>query len=147
MKATICSSVIVILAVLSAGCGSSSTSPSTTTTTTTTVPALATTSETFTGTLPVGGSIFYSFTVSQAGTVNATLVSIGGAGVPSTVLVRLGIGTPGDAGCTSTNALVIKAGSTAQVTASQQPGLFCVFLADVGNLFAAADFTLTVDHP
>ena len=96
----------------------------------------------------MGGSIANAFTVSQSGTVNATLVSIGGAGVPSTVLVRLGIGTPtDDAGCATTTSAVIKAGSTAQVTATEPAGVFCVSLADVGNLFAPADFTLTVDHP
>jgi hypothetical protein len=136
-----------MLAVLSAACGHSTTTPSTTTTTTTTTPAAPTTSETFTGTLPVGGSISYPFTVSQSGTVNETLASVGGAGVPSSVLVRMGIGTPGDPGCTTTTALVVKAGSTAQVTATEQPGVYCASLADVGNLFAPADFTLTVVHP
>jgi hypothetical protein len=143
MRAVIFSSVV--LALLSAACGGNSTTPSTTTTTT--VPASPTTTETFTGTLPVSGSMSYSFTVSQAGTVNATLVSISGPGVPATVLVRLAIGTPGDAGCTATTSLVTRAGSTAQVTATEQPGVFCASVGDVGNLFGPAGFTLTVDHP
>jgi hypothetical protein len=37
--------------------------------------------------------------------------------------------------------------TTAQVTATEQPGLYCVNIADVGNLPAAADFTITIDHP
>jgi hypothetical protein len=144
MKSAILSSLM--LAALSAACGGkSTTTPSTTTTTTT--PAAPTKSETFTGTLPVGGSISYPFTVSQSGTVNETLASVGGAGVPSSVLVRMGIGTPGDPGCTTTTAMVVKAGATAQVTATEQPGVYCASLADVGNLFAPADFTLTVEHP
>jgi hypothetical protein len=135
----------IVLAMLSAACGGgSATTPSTTTTT---VPAAPTTTETFTGTLSVGDSTSFPFEVSQSGTVNATLVSIGGAGVPSTVMVRLGIGTPAESGCTATVSSVIKAGTTAQVTTTGQPGAFCALLADVGNLFAPATFTLTIDHP
>jgi hypothetical protein len=143
MKAVVTLSSILV-AVLSAGCGGNSTTP---TTTTTTVPATPTTTETFTGTLSVGGSVAYPFTVSQAGTVNATLVSIGGAGVPSTVMVRMAVGTPGDTGCSVTTSSVIMAGTTAQVTATEQPGMFCASLTDVGNLFAPANFTVTIDHP
>lgn len=143
MRAAIFSSLVV--AVLTAACHGSSTTPSTTTTTT--VPASPTTTETFTGTLPVGGAVSYSFTVSTAGTVNATLVSIGGSGVPATVLVRLAIGTPSDASCTATTSLVTKSGTTPQVTATESPGVFCASLADVGNLFGPAAFTLTVVHP
>jgi uncharacterized lipoprotein YbaY len=142
MKAVILSSIMA--AVLCAGCGGNTTTPSTTTTT---VPAVPTTTESFTGTLAVGGTVAYPFTVSQAGTVNLTLVSISGAGVPSTVLVKLAIGTPGDSGCTATTSSIIKAGTTAQVTATEQPGVFCASLADVGNLFSAAGFTVTIDHP
>jgi uncharacterized lipoprotein YbaY len=142
MKAVIFSSLLVV--VLSAGCGGNTTTP---TTTTTTVPAVATTTETFSGTLSVGGSVTYPFTVSQSGTVSETLVSISGAGVPATVLVKMAIGTPGDSGCTATTSSIIKAGTTAQVTATEQPGVFCASLADVGNLFAPAAFTVTVNHP
>jgi len=80
-------------------------------------------------------------------TPDATLVTIGGSGVPATVQVRLSIGTPGDAGCTATTSVVTRSGSTAQVTATEQPGAFCASLADVGNLSGPASFTLTVDHP
>ena len=45
--------------------------------------------EDFAGTLPVGGSKLFSFTVTASGTVNVTLNSLGGAFVPSTVQVAL----------------------------------------------------------
>jgi hypothetical protein len=143
MKAGIFSGIVMVI--LSAGCGGSSTTPSSTTTTT--VPAAPTTSESFTGTLAVGGSIAYTFSVSQAGTVNATLLSIGGAGVPATVQVRMAIGTPGDAGCSATTSSITKAGTAAQVSIAEQPGVYCASLADVGNLFSPADFAVTIDHP
>src|SRR6266851_6361812 len=133
-----------VVAMLSAACNDSlgSTSPTSSTTST---PAAPTTTETFIGTLPVGGAKFYSFSIAVYGTVNATLVSIGGPSVPADVMVNLGIGTPGGTSCNSSSPTSVSAGSAA-VTASEQPGVYCVTIADVGNLPGAADFTVTIDH-
>ena len=138
--------VVLPLLVGACGKGSTTTPSSTTTTTTTTTATPAMTTETFSGTLGVGATIFYPFTVSQAGTVTATLASIGGSGVPSTVQIRLGIGTVVDELCTATVSSVVNA-ATPAVTASEQPGAYCANVTDVGNLFAAATFTVTLTHP
>lgn len=132
---------------LGAACGKSQGSTSPTAQPTTSTPAAPTTTERFIGTLPVGGAKFYSFSIAVYGTVNVTLVSIGGPSVPADVIVSLGIGTPGGTSCNSTSPTNVAADSAAQVTASEQPGLYCVNIADVGNLPAAADFTITIDHP
>jgi hypothetical protein len=39
------------------------------------------------------------------------------------------------------------AGVPAQVSSSEQPGVYCVIISDIGNLFAPASFTVTIDHP
>jgi hypothetical protein len=131
----------------SIGCGHSSTAPSTTTTTTTTTSsAPAITTETFSGTLGVGATTFYPFTVAETGTVTATLVSIGGTGVPSTVQVRLGIGTADDVGCNATAMQIVNTSSPV-VTSSESPGNYCANITDVGNLFAPATFTVNIAHP
>jgi hypothetical protein len=114
---------------------------------TTSTPAAPTTTETFVGTLPVGGTKFYSFNIAVYGTVNATLVSMSGPSVPPDVMVNLGIGTLGGTTCNSSSPTSVSVASTAQVTASEQPGVYCVTIADVGNLPAAAVFTVTIDHP
>src|SRR5215470_5852833 len=94
---------VAVVAFLAAGCKHNTTTSPTTTTTTTTTATAPTTTEEFDGTLGVGATAFYPFTVAQAGSVTATLVSISGAVVPATVQVRLGIGTPDDAGgCATT---------------------------------------------
>src|SRR5438445_7432670 len=128
---------------------SSTTSPSATSTTTTTTTAAApTVSESFTGTLPVAGFKFYSFNIAVNGTVNVTLNSVSGAGVPSTVQLGLGIGQPAGTDCTTS--VVQTAGSAfaaPQATGVFGPGLFCVRVFDVGNLFAPANFTVTIAHP
>jgi hypothetical protein len=139
--------VALIVVLASIGCGHSSTAPSTTTTTTaTTTSAPAITTETFSGTLGVGATTFYPFTVAQTGTVTATLFSIGGTGVPSTVQVRLGIGTTDDVGCSATAMQIVNT-TSAVVTSSESPGNYCVNVTDVGNLFAPADFTVILSHP
>lgn len=121
------------------------TSPSTTTATTS-----ATVTEVMSSTLAVGGSRFYSFAIHSAGTVTATLQDISGTNVSPGTIVNLGIGTPSGTSCngTQTNVQVTgSAGLNAYVTAAEQAGQFCVIISDVGNLFAPASFTVTIDHP
>src|SRR6516225_9779138 len=108
---------------------SSTTSPSATSssTSTTTTPAAPTVSESFTGTLPVGGFRFFTFNIAANGTVNVTLNSVSGAGVPPTVQLGLGIGQPWGIDCPATTN--VPAGVTAaapQARGTFGPGLFCV---------------------
>jgi hypothetical protein len=137
----------VSLAVVSVWCAACGKSASTTSPTT---PTPDTLTETFAGTLPVGGSAFYSFSIATAGTVTATLANIGGGDVPSSVVVNLGIGTLSQFTCSATSTSVQASGTAgvpAQVSSSEQPGVYCVIISDLGNLFAPASFTVTIDHP
>ncbi len=135
---------LLIVSALSAACGKTAT---TTSPTTTTPDALT---ETFKGTLPVGGSAFYSFSTATAGTVTATLTDIEGDGVPPSIEVNLGIGTLSAFNCSATSSEVQMSGTAqvpALVSSSEQPGVYCVIISDIGNLFAPATFTVTIDHP
>src|SRR6185369_11665051 len=124
---------------------STSTAPSTSSTTTTTTPAAPTVSESFTGTLPVAGFRFYSFNIAVNGTVNVTLNSVSGAGVPSTVQLGLGIGQPSGLDCSATvNATAGVLTAKPQATGTFGPGSFCVRVYDIGNLFAPANFNITI---
>jgi hypothetical protein len=139
--------VTVLLLVAAGACGkdNSASSASPTAPTTTAVPP--TTTDEFDATVPVGGSAFYAFSVSQYGTVNITLTSVTGAYVPATVMLGVGIGTPSGTSCTITNAVNAAAGSTPQLTGTYDTGVYCANVSDVGNLFAPATFTLTIAHP
>src|SRR5215475_4125971 len=135
---------LVVVTVWCVSCGKS------TSTTSPTTPTPDTLTETFAGTLPVGGSAFYSFSIATAGTVTATLGAIGGDQVPPSVVVNLGIGTLSQFTCSATATAVQVSGTAGvptQVTASEQPGVYCVIISDVGNLFAPASCTVTIDHP
>lgn len=130
----------------SKGTPTSPTSTTTTTTTTTTV-AVPTTTEQFSGKLPVSGSSFYSFSVSTYGTVNLTLTNVDGPFVPPTVTLGLGIGIPSGEGCSTSTTVTTKAGATAQLTGAYSPGVYCAEVFDVGNLFAPANFTVAIAYP
>lgn len=132
--------------VLLAGCDTAET-PTSATTTTTTTTASPTTTEDFNGTVSVGGSSFYAFTVGENGTVNVTLASVGGVGVPATVWMGLGIGTPSGEECSTTTLTNGPAGSSPQVSSVYAPGIYCVKVADIGNLAQPATFAITIAHP
>ncbi len=137
--------VAVALVTLTA-CGKDSPTSPTDTSTTDTV-ASPTITEDFVGTVPVGGARFYAFTVGENGTVNVTLTSVGGANVPSTMWLALGIGVPDAEDCTTSTAVNTQSGSSAQVTGTYAPGIYCARVADIGNLIAPASFAVTIAHP
>lgn len=138
---------VVMLVLASASCGSKSTPTSPTTTTPTQTAASPASTEEFDGTVPVGGSTFYSFTVTQYGTVNLTLTSVSGTYVPSTVTVGLGLGVPDGTDCTTTTTISTKSGSDPQLTGTYNPGVYCAKVFDVGNLFSPAAFSVTIAYP
>jgi hypothetical protein len=133
-----------------AGCNKadSPTSPTTTTTTTTTTTvADPTSTEEFNGTVAVGSSSFYSFTVEQNGTVRVTLTNVGGTNVPTSVWLGLGVGTPAGEDCSTTTSLNTQAASAAQISGTYTPGIYCAKVYDIGNLIAPARFTVSIEHP
>jgi len=136
-----------ILAALASACSGNDTPTSPTSTTTTTVSTAATTTEDFTGTLPVGASLFYSFSVVETGTVSVLYSSASGSGVPGTVWLGLGLGTPSGEDCLTTSNINTPPGSGAQLTGTYSPGIYCVKVSDIGNLFAPAAFSVSITHP
>jgi hypothetical protein len=130
---------LLLLAVLmnSAACTnpfSSSSAPSTAT------PA----TDTFNGSLAQNGSIIFTFTVTTAGSVGVTLASVS----PSTTNpLGLGVGPSSNGTCLVTNSTsAAVAGSTAQLTATENPGTYCVKVFDPGYLTTTSTVTVTVAH-
>jgi hypothetical protein len=131
------------LALLVTACGNDSN----TTTTPTQTPAAPTTSERYVATIAVGGSGFFSFLVSQYGTVNVTLNAVSGLDDPS-VGLGLSLGVPSGFGCSATSTVTASAGvATPQLTGTYPIGVYCVRIADAGNLTAPMTFDLTIAHP
>lgn len=67
--------------------------------------------------------------------------------VPTTVMVGLGLGVPSGTDCSTTSSINTAAGTTAQLTATYEAGVYCARVYDIGNLFAPASFDVTIAHP
>ena len=135
--------IVALLAALAAGCGNddSPTEPTTITTTTTTV--------TYAGTIDPGGSRFYSFTNSEAGSVTAFLASVTAADgrQPLSTPLELGIGIPGGTDCSTTTTQIVSPGLVTQMSVSLAAGVFCLRVADAGELRAPVTFAVRFIHP
>ena len=138
--------IVVTCLALSTSCDQDTPTSPTATDTATTV-AEPTMNEVFAGTLPVGGAKFSSFSTTTYGRVDVTLTAVGGAFVPSTVMLGLGLGQPSGEECVTTTSVNVVAGSAPQVTGPYAAGVYCVRLADLGNLFAPATFSISIAYP
>jgi hypothetical protein len=102
--------------------------------------------ETFSGTVPVLGSGFYSFSVFQINEVRVMFGSLTPAGTdtPLNVPMAIGFGVPKGLGCDVQSPMQVGPGLTYQLSATFLPGTYCVNIADVGSLPGPADFALRI---
>ncbi len=105
--------------------------------------------ETFTGTVQVGGTSSHPFVTSNYGEINITLTA---AGAPDDIVMGVGIGAPAsiaDATCRlyQNGFRLTAAGSTPQVVGSVPAGAYCVQVFDAGNQTGTVTYSVTVVHP
>ncbi len=105
-------------------------------------PVTPTTTETFPGTLVVGGVNTLPFTVSQVGGLEVTLSS-----VDPLATIGIGVGTLGNGTCSLSKTVTTGPGSTAQLTGTATiAGDFCLQVFDTGTLTGSVAFTVSVLH-
>jgi hypothetical protein len=124
-----------------AGCsGNSTTTPAATT------PTVSRTTDSFTGTVVVGGSDFHSFPVAAAGTIDVTLTA---AAPPAAIVMGISIGVPADGKCNAVagGSTRTPAGTSVQLSGIASPGTLCVDVRDGGGQTAPVTYTVTVTHP
>lgn len=112
------------------------------------VPEPSFTTQTFAGTLPAGGSLFYSIVVNQQGPVSLTLAAVqnpGGAAL--TTPVGIGLGIPKGTGCPRTTSVTTPPGLSSQLTVTLNPGTYCAAIYDVGTLTSAVNFAMRITYP
>lgn len=131
----------VVFLLGAAGCNKDSTPTAATTPTT---PTVTRTTDTFSGTVPVRGSAFHSFSVAVTGTIDVTLTVV----TPPTVM-GVHVGTPADGKCTplAGASALASAGTSAQLSGLASAGALCVDVHDAGNQTAPVAYTVTVVHP
>ena len=103
--------------------------------------------ESWTGTVPVGGAVFYSFSVSKRGTVQVTLQNVTGQGVDPEVTLGLAVGNPIGILCPATGVVTAQASSTPQLSVTYNAGVYCANVSDVGNLGGPATISVSIAHP
>ena len=107
------------------------------------------TSVTYTGTLEAGAARFYSFTNNASGSVTAFLASVTSVDSkqPIAMPLEIGIGIPAGAGCATTTTQLVTPGLVTQLSASLAAGVYCVRLADAGEITAPITFAVRFVHP
>ncbi len=105
--------------------------------------------ENFTGTLPLKGSRFYSFSVESkgGGVTSLTLVDAKENGVTTEALITVGLGTPRGTQCVASNALSVAPSGNVHVSGTTNRGVHCAVVTDLGNLTSPATFQLNIAHP
>lgn len=142
--------VLVLLMVLAgAGCDNTISGPSgTAASSSSTTASVTPTSEFFEATLAPGGSTFYSFTESTAGSVAVTLASVvppGLTGALSTP-IKVGLGTPVGEGCTVTDSVDMAPALVPQFTVSMAAGVHCLWVGDAGQLTSTVIASVRFTH-
>ena len=134
--------VLVVAGLLTTACSNSDDSSTTAPT------ATGPTTEIYAGTLAVGGSGFFSFTVVTSGPVSITLASLT-ATQPGPALnsaMSLGVGSPLGTDCSVTSSVVAAPALTAQLVNSLTPSIYCARISDLGNLTGPVNFTIRIVH-
>src|SRR5690242_10080786 len=123
MRRSLGLAIVASLVVAVAGCSNNDSSTATPST-----PAPTAGTETFTATMAPRGTAIHEFTASATGAVSVTL-SASNPPLP----LGLGIGIPGAnvGGCDLTKTVQAVPGSTAQLTASVEAGVYCAGAFDL----------------
>jgi len=133
--------LIILTGLAASGCGNSSNNPGTTPI----APSVTSVTEEFTGTLNVNGGASFPFIAQGAGTVSATLTSLG---PDSELSVGLSLGTWNGTSCTVASINNDNAGQgvviVGQATSS---GSLCTRVYDVGKIADPIAYKITVVHP
>ena len=135
-------SLVLLCALLTSACGDTPTSPDDSATT------AAASKSVFEGTLEEDQSQFYSFNVSQAGSVTVNLASLNLVGHREALMVpvRIGVGVPKGEGCGETAGIETTPALVSQFSTTLESGIHCVNIADTGQLPGAVIFQIRFTH-
>jgi hypothetical protein len=110
-----------------------------------TTPSNNSTTDTFNGPLKPNGSLVFSFSVATAGSVAVTLTAVT---PPTTGPLGLAVGQSSNGNCTIvTSTSAATAAESPQLSATENPGNYCVKVSDAGSLPTTSTVTVTVTHP
>jgi hypothetical protein len=103
--------------------------------------------ESFNGTLPLGGSKFYSFSTTVQGTVSANLIGLKEDGADSSAQLSVSLGVPVGVACSVEVGQIVTPGAGTVLSTTLPGGVYCVQILDPGNLVSPGIFSITIAHP
>jgi len=137
MRRTFCGTVLLIGALLAAGCDND---PDTPDTPTEPDPIV----DTFTGSINVNGAATHVFAVPRTGVVTATLTTV----TPdATIQVGFGLGTWNGSACKMELVKDDGLQGNAVTALTNGAGTLCARIYDVGKMTESLGYVLTVSHP
>jgi hypothetical protein len=103
----------------------------------------------FSGSLTPGAGRFYSFTVTEPGSVTVLLASVtaSNTGTPLDIPLGLGFGIPRGIGCGLIEQRNASAALVAQLVHSVSPGVYCIEVADIGLAPGTVTFAARFTYP
>src|SRR5579862_1728376 len=114
------------------------------TTTTGTPTASLSTTDQLPTTLAKGGTSIKTFTAADSGALQVTLTAVA---ADPTLEIELGVGVWDGAVCRLNTSLVTASGTMPQIETNVDAGVYCIRLADVGNLTGQVATSGTILHP
>lgn len=129
---------LVSLALASGACSNNPSSPS--------FSPLASTVLVVQGTLAAGASNYFPFALAETAAIHAQLISLAPTGTENllSVQVKVGFGTPTDTECTLTVSANVTPSLVGAVAPTVNPGSYCVFIGDLGNLPDSTDYVIRI---
>jgi hypothetical protein len=110
-----------------------------------TIPSGVAGPETWASLLTPAGTATRTFIATAPGVASIRIDSLSGSSAP--VDFALGIPNTDGRGCYFTRAIRTPAGSGSEISLPVDPGLYCVRIADTGQLTANTNFSITIGHP
>ena len=137
----------VWVALLGAALCSSACRPNSTPTATSPISNTPVVVETYSDVLPLGGAVFYSFSVPVDGEVLVTLLRLEEDGAPSAALIGMAIGRPAGVGCSTSAPQGFGTSVKPNIQDNFKAGVYCVRINDFGNLHAPGNFSINIARP
>jgi hypothetical protein len=103
----------------------------------------------FSGSLAPGTARFYSFTVGEPGSLVVARASVTAAtsGTPLNVSLGLGFGIPRGTGCGLIERVDASPALVAQLVQPVNPGIYCIEVADIGQVPGTVNFATRFTYP
>ena len=134
--------VCAMAAAAMCACGDNTQTPTSATTTTAEPITIL-----FSGALQPLGTRFYSYTMTNAGSVSAMLASLEHGNTPMNNSLELGLGIPAGTGCATSVASNTNTSLIPQLRQDFDKGTYCVRISDKDGLPVPMTFTIRLVHP